>query len=77
MNPESAAHWIAQRVLEDGRLPQSEAVRHLMEYRDPRLAYHTDFEQACVGRPVRRRLRRRYPGLKYDRRLKSWRSAGD
>ena len=75
MSPDSAAQWMAEMVFARGRLPQSEAARHLMQYRDERLAYHNDEDQACVGRPVLRRFRRHYPALTYDRRLKSWRPA--
>ena len=73
MNPDAAAFWMAQRVKEAGRLRQIDAVGHLMQFRDPNLAYYNDEEQACVGRAVLRRFRRRYPDLRYDRRLKSWR----
>jgi hypothetical protein len=74
MNPETAAEWMATRILAQGRLHQGEAAMHLMQYRDWRLAYHNDEDQACVGRWVLRRFRRRYPALRYDRRLKSWRA---
>ena len=73
MNPDRAAEWMAETVNARGRLAQNEAAMHLMQYRDWRLAYRNDEEQACVGRWVLRRFRRRYPALRYDRRLKSWR----
>ena len=75
VNPDSAAQWMAQQVLEQGKLEQTEAVMHLMQYRDFRLAYHNELEQPCVGRPVLRRFRSRFPDLRYDRRLKAWRQA--
>jgi hypothetical protein len=74
MDPDTAAQWMGERVLNLGRLGQREAVDHLMKFRDDRLAYHNDEDQACVGRWVLRRFRSRYPALKYDRRLKGWRA---
>ena len=73
MEPGSAADWMAERVRAQGRLEQSEAAAHLMQFRDWRLAYRNEEDQTCVGRAVLRRFRRRYPNLGYDRRLKCWR----
>jgi hypothetical protein len=73
MEPETAAEWMAERVRKQGRLHQGEAAAHLMQFRDWRLAYRNDEDQACVGRWVLRRFRSRYPGFGYDRRLKCWR----
>ena len=42
MNSDAAAFWMAQRVKEAGRLRQTDAVDHLMQFRDPSLAYYND-----------------------------------
>jgi hypothetical protein len=75
MTPEAAAEWMAQRVSETGGLGQREAAFHLLRFNNAKLAYVNDEDQTCVGRHVLRRLRRGYPGLRYDRRLKMWRES--
>jgi hypothetical protein len=73
LDPDSAAEWMAQRILTSGRLAQSDAAHDLLAYGDDRLAYYSEVDNACVGRPVLRRLRRDYPQFRFDRRLKAWR----